>query len=89
MGDLLDDNDVLSETEKSQLMKVAKESGVLNQLSSRTTSGGFGAKTSQLVKEQSALMMVQANTDFVRAVGEAVPALKNVTEAKLKALEPK
>lgn len=88
VGDILDDNDVLSEREKSELLGVARESGVMNQLSSRTASGGFGAKTSQLVKEQSALMMVQANTDFVRAVGVAVPSLKKVTEAKLKALEP-
>ena len=88
VGDILDNNDVLSEREKSELLGIARESGVMNQLSSRTASGGFGAKTSQLVKEQSALMMVQANADFVRAVGVAVPALKKVTEAKLKALEP-
>jgi hypothetical protein len=89
VSDLIDSNDVLSADERTKLLDVAKRSGVMNQLSSRSATGGFGAKTAQEVKDESIRLMVQTNTEFVRAVEIAVPALKEVTAEKLKAVEPK
>jgi hypothetical protein len=69
---LIDKDSTLSVEERQKLTELAKTNRVFQALAPSTSTGTFGGRTREEVRDESLRLMVAANTDFVATVAGAV-----------------
>jgi hypothetical protein len=69
---LIDKDSTLSMEERQKLTELAKTNRVFQALAPSTSTGTFGGRTREEVRDESLRLMVAANTDFVATVAGAV-----------------